>query len=84
MTNHASILGREPYLGFYVGECPHVPNLLVMGQSNGCVWEKKLTNSGCIPSLINNKYHQFIKGNVEFYFLGSPCVPQNVPNTFSL
>jgi len=23
------------YLGFYVGECPHVPKILMMDQSNG-------------------------------------------------
>jgi hypothetical protein len=25
MTKYTSILGREAYLGFNVGECPHVP-----------------------------------------------------------
>ncbi len=28
----------EAYLGFYVGKCPHVPKILVMGQSNGSLF----------------------------------------------
>jgi hypothetical protein len=31
MTEHA---GTEAYLRFYVGGVPHVPKILVMGQSN--------------------------------------------------
>jgi hypothetical protein len=37
----ASILAREAYLGFYVGECPHVPKILMMGQSIGSFWKKE-------------------------------------------
>jgi len=35
MTKPASILGREAYLGFYVGGVPHFPKILAMDQSNG-------------------------------------------------
>jgi hypothetical protein len=42
--------------------------------------EKKQTNSGCIPSLVNNKYHQFIKGNVE----KKKLVPHVFPNMFPI
>jgi hypothetical protein len=35
MTKHASILGREAYLGFYVRGVPHFPKILAIGQSNG-------------------------------------------------
>jgi hypothetical protein len=52
---------REAYLGFYVGECPHVPKILVMGQSNGSFWKKE-KELWVHPSLINksmNKYPQF-------------------------
>jgi hypothetical protein len=33
------------YLGFYVGECPHVPKILMMDQSNGSLWERKKTTT---------------------------------------
>jgi hypothetical protein len=29
------ILEKDAYLGFYVGGVPHVPKILVMGQSHG-------------------------------------------------
>jgi hypothetical protein len=42
----SSILGREAYLGFYVGEVPpplpppNIPKILVVGLSNGSMWKK--------------------------------------------
>jgi hypothetical protein len=41
MIKHASILGREAYLGICVGGVSHVPKILVMGQSNGSFSKKK-------------------------------------------
>jgi hypothetical protein len=44
MTKHASIWGREAYLGLYVVECPHVAKILVIGQSNGFFLERGKKN----------------------------------------
>ncbi len=41
MTKHASILGREAHLGFYVGKFPHAPKRFVMKQSN-CSSSRKI------------------------------------------
>jgi hypothetical protein len=35
VTKHTYIMGRETHLGLYVEGVPHVPKILVMGQSNG-------------------------------------------------
>jgi hypothetical protein len=34
-------LGREAYFGFLVRECPHIPKILLMDQSNDSVWKKE-------------------------------------------
>jgi hypothetical protein len=44
MTKQSSVLWREAYLGFYVGECLIFQNYLVMGRLNGFFGEEKKSN----------------------------------------
>jgi hypothetical protein len=41
MRKHNLILGTEANLGFSVQLVPNVPKILVMGQSNGCIFKIK-------------------------------------------
>jgi hypothetical protein len=58
-TKHASILSeREAYSGFYVGEVPLAPKILVVGQSSGSFKRRKKKQLWVHPTLINRNMNK--------------------------
>jgi hypothetical protein len=49
---HASILGRQAYLGFYVEGGPNVPKMFVMGQSCLLLGKRKQLWAGPLMSYL--------------------------------